>query len=231
MILPTAFIDVVPAGLISLIKGKLKKLFISTVYVAFCLLGLLLSALCQSWHVHLSGFPSSALPGLPLAQLPWQLLLSPELFAFSSCPFPSATPPNCSSPEFPPVNKQGFPPLALGSLHPCTHCQGSGGCSKPLVSQSSRSLPGQSREPVLRTGTDARGDCKVPRGYWIQLAGAGAAKAAHFLPTERSPALQPGKAGTQIPALGHSSDCGASRRRQMQRSWLSSEAVIKIHSQ
>lgn len=126
IILPTAFIDVVPAGLISLIKSKLKKLFISTVYVAFCLLGLLLSALCQSWHVHLSGFPPSALPGLPLAQLPWQLLLSPELFAFSSGPFPSASLPTAPAREFPPVNKQGFPPLPWEASTPARIAKGQG---------------------------------------------------------------------------------------------------------
>lgn len=87
-------------------------------------------------------------------------------------------------------------------------------------------------KPVLRIGTDARGDWKIIPEYWIQWSRAGAAQAPHFLLLERSPTLQPGTADTRKAALVHNRNptCIHEDANTMIVA-LSFEPVIKIHFQ
>lgn len=150
--------------------------------LSFACLGFCSLPFATSWHIHLSGFPSSASPRLLLAQLPWQLLLSPELFHFSSCPFPSVTAPNCSTPGIPAWGQAGIPYPAQGTLQPCTRCQSSAGPHQtfgvPELPDHCQGRAG-SWEPVLRAGTEACGDWKIIPGCWIHV---GAGEPRHPVP-------------------------------------------------
>lgn len=87
-------------------------------------------------------------------------------------------------------------------------------------------------KPVLRIGTDARGDWKIIHEHWIQLLRTGAAKAAPFLLTEVSPTLQSGNVDTQTSALVHNSNfVGIHESANIMIVALSFEAVIEIHFQ
>lgn len=118
--------------------------------------------------------------------------------------------------------------LPEGSHHPCTHSPGSAGLVQTF-GVPERHLG--SWKPVLRIGTDARGDWKTIHEYWIQLLGTGAAKAPRFLLTEVSPTLQSDNVATQISALVHNNFMSIHENANIMIVALSFEAVIKIHFQ